>query len=131
LLPGALGVEATPHFVQRLTGTYDAFQWLDRNLPPQGRVLLGVRGPYWLQRPYAVYDLPLFGVADPTSVIVQRMRAYDVRYLAFFAGELPPPLKPLRAQLETIAVLRVPYVTSRALGTSVTKRLIVYRWRGA
>ena len=131
LLPGAVGAESTPHFVQRLTGTYDAFRWLDRNLPPQGRVLLGVRGPYWLRRPYAVYDLPLFGVDDPTPVIVQRMRDYNVRYLAFFEGELPAPLRPLRGRLQRIAVLEVPYVTSRTLGESVSKRLVVYRLRGS
>ncbi len=40
IAPGALGTESQSHFVQRLTGTYDAFRWMDRNLPPQGRVLV-------------------------------------------------------------------------------------------
>jgi hypothetical protein len=130
LLPGVIGTESTPHFVQRLTGTYDAFAWLDRNLPPQGRVLIGVRGAYWLHRPYATYDLPLFGDQDSTATIEARMRRYDVRYLAFFEGELAPPLRPLQSRLQRIATLEVPLVTSRALGTSTVKRLVVYRWTG-
>lgn len=130
LAPGAAGVEATPHFVQRLTGTYDAFAWMDAKLPQRGRVLLGVRGAYWLHRPYATYDLPLFGIKDPTRVAVARMRRYDVRYLAFYDGELPEPLVPIRRQLHRIAVLEVPFVTSRTLGSSERKRLVVYRWTG-
>jgi hypothetical protein len=130
LLPGAAGAESTPHFVQRLTGTYDAFAWLDHNLPARGRVLLGVRGAYWLHRPYATYDLPLFGVKDSTATLEDRMRRYDIRYLAFFDGELPPPVRALRDRLQRVATLEVPLVTSRALGTSTTKRLVIYRWRG-
>jgi hypothetical protein len=130
LVPGVIGTESTPHFVQRLTGTYDAFAWLDHNLPPEGRVLIGVRGAYWLHRPYATYDLPLFGEQDSTATIEARMRRYDVRYLAFFEGELPPPLRPSRSRLQRIATLEVPLVTSRALGTSTVKRLVVYRWTG-
>ncbi len=130
LVPGVIGTESTPHFVQRLTGTYDAFAWLDRNLPPQGRVLLGVRGAYWLHRPYATYDLPLFGEQNSTATIEARMRHYDIRYLAFFEGQLPPPLRPLRSSLQHVTTLDVPLVTSRALGTSTAKRLVVYRWSG-
>jgi hypothetical protein len=130
LVPGVVGTESTPHFVQRLTGTYNAFAWLDRNLPPEGRVLLGVRGAYWLHRPYATYDLPLFGSRDSTSTLVKRMRQYDVRYLALYEGEFPPPLRPLRNRLVRIATLAVPFVTSRALGTHTMKRLVVYRWKG-
>ena len=130
LVPGVIGTESTPHFVQRLTGTYDAFAWLDRNLPPQGRVLLGVRGAYWLHRPYATYALPLFGDLNSTATIEARMRRYDVRYLAFFDGELPPPLQPLRNKLQRVTILELPVVTSRALATSTSKRLVVYRWTG-
>jgi hypothetical protein len=130
LAPGVVGAESTPHFVQRLTGTYDAFAWLDRNLPAQGRVLLGVRGAYWLHRPYATYDLPLFGDQESTATIEARMRQYDIRYLAFFEGQVPPPLLPVRYTLQRLAILKVPLVTSRALGTSTAKRLVVYRWNG-
>jgi 4-amino-4-deoxy-L-arabinose transferase-like glycosyltransferase len=128
ILPGAVGIESETEFVQEETGTYDALRWLDRNLPPEGRVLIGVRNLYWLERPYARFTEPLFAWQHPTEVNVERMREYDVRYLAFLEGELPTPLEPLRPSLRPLATLRVPEVTSRTLGSSVDRRLVVYAW---
>lgn len=126
--PGAVGLESTAAFVQRQTGTYDAFRWLDRNLPPQGRVLLGIRDAYWLDRPHAVFDVPLFSFGQQTPVTVARLHRYDVRYLAFLNGQLPTPLEPVRPQLKLLARLDVPYVTSRTLGRVEHQQLDVWAW---
>lgn len=125
--PGALGTESTAAFVQKQTGTYDAFRWLDEHLPPQGRVLLGIRDAYWLNRPHAVFDVPLFNYRQETSDTVARMRRYDVRYLAFFNGP-PTPLEPLRGRLHLLARLDVPFVTSRTLGRVEHEELDVWAW---
>jgi 4-amino-4-deoxy-L-arabinose transferase-like glycosyltransferase len=128
IAPGALGFESTGGFVQRLTGTYDAFAWLDRELPKQGRVLIGVRDLYWLNRPSAAYDVPLFNFRQPTQQTLARMRRYDVRYLAFLNGSLPTPLEPLRPRLHRLAELDVPFVTSRTLGRVAHEQLVVWAW---
>lgn len=128
LLPGALGLQSRAAVVQKQTGTYDALHWLDANLPPQGTLLIGLRGVYWLKRPYARFDPPLFGELESTGVIAARMRELDVRYMAFFEGQLPKPIADLRSQLTVLKVLDVPYVTSRALGRVAHQRLYVYRW---
>ena len=130
IAPGALGTESTAAFVQRQTGTYDAFRWLDEHLPRQGRVLLGIRDAYWLKRPYAVFDVTLFNFRQQTSVTVARMRKYDVRYLAFFNGP-PTPLLPVQRQFRLIARLDVPFVTSRTLGRVQHQQLDVWLWCAA
>jgi Dolichyl-phosphate-mannose-protein mannosyltransferase len=129
--PGAAGVESTPTFVQKQTGTYEAFHWLDRNLPAQGRVLIGIRDAYWLNRPYAVFDIPLFNFEQTTADTVARMHRYDVRYLAFLNGQLPPSIQPLSRQLRLIARLDVPFVTSRTLGRVEHETLDVWTWCAA
>jgi hypothetical protein len=131
IAPGALGIENTPTFVQKQTGTYDAFHWLDEHLPPQGRVLLGIRDAYWLNRPNAIFDVTLFNYRQQTSDTLARMRRYDVRYLAFLNGYLPKPLVPVRRQFRRIAVLDVPFVTSRTLGRVEHERLDVWAWCAA
>lgn len=131
VLPGALGIESRAAYVQRQTGTYDALQWLDRELPPQGRVLVGLRNAYWLDRPYAVFDLTLFNFGQPTDEAIARMRRHDVRYLAFLDGTLPTPLEPLRPRLRELARLDVPYVTSRTLGRIEGREVVVWAWCGA
>jgi len=126
IAPGALGTESQAHFVQRLTGTYDAFRWMDDNLPAGGRVLVGIRDTYWLSRPSAVFNVPLFNFSQPSSVTVQRMRRYDIRYVAFFENGLPQELSPLRLRLLTR--LDVPFVTSRTLGRVQHEVLDVWAW---
>ncbi len=126
--PGAAGTESTPVFVQKQTGTYDAFRWLDRNLPKGGRVLLGVRDAYWLDRPYAVFDVPLFNYRQSSADTVARMHRYDVRYVAFINGQLPPSIQPLTKQLRLLAKLDVPFVTSRTLGRVEHEQLVVWAW---
>jgi 4-amino-4-deoxy-L-arabinose transferase-like glycosyltransferase len=128
IAPGALGTESQGRFVQRLTGTYDAFQWLDHRLPPQGRVLIGVRNLYWLDRPSVAFDLALFSYHQDTKTALERMRHYDVRYVAFIAGSLPPQLEPIRPQLRRLATLDVPLVTSRALNKTFHTNLVVWAW---
>lgn len=128
IAPGVLGVESEGAFVQRLTGTYRAFQWLDNELPPDGRVLIGIRDLYWLERPHLAFDVPLFNFQQPTPQAVARMRHYDVRYLAFPGGRLPAPLEPLRPQLRLLARLDVPFVTSRTLGRVRHEELVVWAW---
>lgn len=129
IAPGAVGTESQAHFVQRLTGTYDAFRWMDDNLPPGGRVLVGIRDTYWLSRPAAVFDVPIFNFSQPSSQTVARMRLLDVRYVAFFENTLPKELAPLRLRL--LARLDVPLVTSRTLGRVQHKVLDVWAWCGA
>jgi 4-amino-4-deoxy-L-arabinose transferase-like glycosyltransferase len=131
IAPGALGTESQPHFVQRLTGTYDAFRWMDRNLPPNGRVLLDIRDTYWLKRPSAVFTVPLFNFSQQPVQTIAYMRRYDVRYVAFFEGTLPAQLDPIRPRLRMLARLEVPYVTSRTLGRVEHKVLDVWAWCGA
>jgi 4-amino-4-deoxy-L-arabinose transferase-like glycosyltransferase len=131
IAPGALGTESQPHFVQRLTGTYDAFRWMDRNLPPQGRVLMNIRDTYWLKRPSAVFTVPLFNFSQRPSQTIAYMRRYDIRYVAFFEGTLPAQLDPIRPRLRILARLDVPYVTSRTLGRVQNEVLEVWAWCGA
>jgi len=131
ILPGALGIESQARFVQRQTGTYDAFAWLDHRLPPSGRVLIGVRDLYWLDRPHAAFDVPYFSFEQPTRLTLERMRAIDVRYLAFVNGQLPPQLQPISRQLRLLARLDVPQVTSRTLGRVTHQTLVVWAWCAA
>jgi len=128
IAPGALGFESRAHFVQRLTGTYDAFQWMDRNLPPRGRVLLNIRDTFWLDRPSAVFTVPLFNFGQPSSETIARMRQYDVRYVAFFENTMPPQLDPLRPHLRLLKEFDVPFVTSRTLGRVTHTRLFLWAW---
>jgi hypothetical protein len=128
IAPGALGIESQAHFVQRLTGTYDAFRWMDHNLPPGGRVLLDNRDTYWLKRPSAVFTVPLFNFSQQPAQTIAYMRRYDVRYVAFFEGTLPQQLAPIRPRLRMLARLDVPYVTSRTLGHVENKVLDVWAW---
>ena len=132
LLPGALGTTPPGVFVQRLTGTYDAFRWIDANVKGPGRILVGDRNLYWLDRPYTRFSIPLFLDDYPTATLVARMRAQDVRWLAFFDGVLPRGLEPLRPQLDELARLPAPEVTSRTLGTAKEgRKLVIYAWIGA
>ncbi len=131
IAPGALGVESQSHFVQRLTGTYDAFSWMDRNLPPQGRVLMNIRDTYWLKRPSAVFTVPLFNFSQTPFQTIAYLRRYDIRYVAFFEGTLPAQLNPIRPRLRMLARLDVPYVTSRTLGRVHNEILDVWEWCGA
>jgi 4-amino-4-deoxy-L-arabinose transferase-like glycosyltransferase len=129
IAPGALGTESQSHFVQRLTGTYDAFHWMDENLPRQGRVLVGIRDTYWLSHPSAVFTVPLFNFELTPAETETRLRRYDVRYVAFFEDTLPQQFAPLRLKL--LAELPVAYVTSRTLGHVENKVLDVWAWCGA
>ncbi len=131
LLPGALGVESTPAFVQRLTGSYDALHWLDTQLPPGGRVGVGTQGLYWLERPYVRLSIPLFGPGEKPHEMAKRLHAYDVRYFAVVDGVLPPSLAFTRPDLRQLAVLPFTDVTSRALGHTVAKQMVVYAWCAA
>jgi 4-amino-4-deoxy-L-arabinose transferase-like glycosyltransferase len=126
VLPGVVGTESTPAFVQRLTGSYDALNWLDTKLPPGGRVaVFGMRNLYWLQRPYVRGTPPLFTAKQPVPRLVSRLHAWDVRYLAWLAGEPPPQL-----HVRLLATLPVEVVTSRTLGRiEKTPELFrVYEW---
>jgi hypothetical protein len=130
-LPGAIGLESTAEHVQRQTGTYDAFEWLDEELPPEGRVLVGIRNLYWLDRPHAAYDLPVFNFGISPEVAEARLRRFDVRYLAFLDGALPSPLEPLRPRLRELARLDAPFVSSRTLARVEERELVVWAWCGA
>jgi hypothetical protein len=125
--PGVLGIESTPAYVQRLTGTYDALKWVDRRLPPDGRVLvIGVRNLYWLDRPYVAYYPPLFAPADDEAYDRRQLRRYDVRYVASLAGVPPLWLLP---ELRPLGTKDVPIVSSRTLPrTSGRTTLRLYAW---
>lgn len=129
--PGAVGIESTATFVQRQTGTYDAFRWMDSNLPTKGRVLVGVRDTYWLEHEHLIFDVPFFNFEQETRDTVARMRRYDVRYVAFMNGELPTPLVPIQKQFRLLARLPVPLVTSRTLGHVENEELSVWAWCAA
>jgi hypothetical protein len=128
VMPGVVGTESTPAFVQRLTGSYDALHWLDTKLPPSGRVaVFGMRNLYWLNRPYVRGTHPLFAYGEPGPVMVARLHAWDVRYVAALAGDPPPAVG---AHSKLIATLPVEIVTSRTLGrVARTPELFrVYAW---
>jgi hypothetical protein len=113
VVPGVVGTQSTGAYVQRLTGTYDALQWVDRRLPSEGRVLVfGVRNLYWLDRPYVAYYPPLFAAGDAPAYDRAQMRRYDVRYVATLAG-LPPGW--LQPELRLLGTREVPIVSSRTL----------------
>lgn len=131
VLPGALGLESTPAFVQRLTGSYDALHRLDTLLPGNGRILVyGVRNLYWLDRPYVRGSEPLFPRNEPAHALVSRMRAWNVRWIANLSGPPPPEVA---AHTKLIAKLPVQVVTSRTLGriSKTPQVLDVYAWLGS
>jgi len=130
ILPGALGTESQPHYVQRLTGTYDAFRYLDTRLPRQGRVMtIGIRNLYWLDRLYMRATPALIAPGDPPSEARKWMRQYDVRYVASLGGALAPWLA---RESRLTAVLDVPLIGSRALGkVEGHTKLRVYLWCAA
>lgn len=131
VLPGVVGTESTPAFVQRLTGQYDALHWLDTKLPRRGRVIVfGVRNLYWLQRPYVRGTPPLFTYKQPVRRLERRMDQWDVRYIAWLAGEPPPGMAP---RTKLLATLPVEVVTSRTLGrvAKAPEVLRVYAWLGS
>lgn len=125
--PGALGLEDEGAFVQRLTGTYEALDWLERELPPDGRVLvIGVRNLYYLDRPYVRLFPPLLAPTDPTAKVIATMREYDVRYVAWLAGR---PDEELGRDLRLLEALQVPRIGSRTLGrVEGSETLRVYAW---
>lgn len=129
VLPGVVGTESTPAFVQRLTGDEDVFLWLEAHLPRRGRVLMmGFRNLYWFNRPYVRYTLPVFPSGNPPQVIRQRLREYDVTSIAYIGGTPPNWLMP---ELKQIATLSAVDVTSRTLGrvSSRPDYVRVYVWR--
>jgi hypothetical protein len=130
ILPGALGTESPAHFVQRLTGTYDAFRYLDTRLPGQGRVMtIGIRNLYWLDRLYMRATPALIAPGDPPSEARRWMRHYDVRYIASLGGVLAPWLA-RESRLTT--EFDVPLIGSRALGkVEGHTKLRVYLWCAA
>src|SRR5262249_44436854 len=99
IAPGAPRPQGQAPFPRGLPGRYDAFGWMDETPPPGGRVLVGIRDTYWLSRPSAVFDVPLFNFSQPSSQTAARMRKYDVRYVAFFDGTLPQQLSPLHLRM--------------------------------
>ena len=128
VLPGSVGTESTGTFVQRLTGSYDALQWLNVNLPSGGRVLVfDLRNLYWLDRPYVRASGPLFPPGEPQAIVERRMHAYDIRYLVAIEGSLPAALAD---NSRLLATLRVKDVTSRTLGnvSGRPQRFGVYAW---
>lgn len=128
VVPGVVGTESTPAFVQRLTGSYNALHWLDTNLPPGGRVMVsGMRNLYWLDRPYVRATGPLFPSGESAPVVIARMKRYDVRYVAALAGV--PPAE-IAAHSRQLATLPVEVVTSRTLGRLARQgeKMRVYAW---
>ena len=131
VLPGVVGSESTPVFVQRLTGSYDALHWLDTRLPPGGRVMIfGMRNLYWLDRPYVRATEPLFPSGESAPLTIKRMKQNDVRYVATLAG-VPPARIEVHSHL--LVTLPVEVVTSRTLGrlARAPETLRVYAWCGA
>ncbi len=125
--PAALGLEDEAPFVQRLTGTYEAFEWLERELPPGGGILVGgVRNLYWLDRPYVRFSPPLLDPGTPPAEVRRVMRDYDLRYLAVLAGRASGELA---RELVLVETLEVPKVSSRTLARVEGHELLrVYAW---
>jgi 4-amino-4-deoxy-L-arabinose transferase-like glycosyltransferase len=129
VLPGVVGTEATPAFVQRLTGTQTAYDWIDAHLPANGRVaMIGFRNLYWLDHPYVRYSAPLFPSGNPPAVARRRLEQQDVRWVATLAGAPPAWLAP---RLRLLKVLPAQNVTSRTLGRVARQPELVrvYAWR--
>lgn len=125
--PGVAGTESTARYVQRLTGTYDGLRWLDTHLDGRGRLLvIGMRNLYWLNRPYVSFYPPLLAPGVDAATGRERLRGYDVRYVASLGGVPPRWLGDLRL----VAVLEVPHVASRTLARVDGNQILrVYRRR--
>ncbi len=52
--PVVFGVEAREHYLARNAELYEDMAWMNRSLPPDARVLVTVRGTYYLDRPHVV-----------------------------------------------------------------------------
>lgn len=71
------GLESKETFLQRKASYHDATAWVNRNLPPDARVLTDVRGSLHLERPYVVWTpsaLPGGADAREAAAFVLRNR---------------------------------------------------------
>jgi hypothetical protein len=129
LIPVTVGAESRGAFLQRLTGTYRAFQAVARRKP--GTVGL-VGYPFAFNFPGRAIQLdnPAFTPYVARAEYVRRMRNLGVRdvLVAGDPGQVAV-LRPIRGCLDRLAEYHARYVTSRSLGHSTPLLLTLYSTR--
>ncbi len=124
------GRESTDAFLERKTSFYSAISWLDKNLPPDARVLLDAPTVLYLQREFVVWTLdalPESAGPEETRAFAQRNRFTHVMVAAGNAARLRQ-LGYLDAR--PIATVRAATVLSRTrseLGPPVDFRVFALR----
>lgn len=117
LVPVAFGAESQPHFVQRMTGTYDALRAASRSAGGT-LALAGYNGIY-----YASGDAVFLGPGEFASDVsrrdyLARLQRLDVTDVLAPAHGRIPALAPIRGCLVPLSTYAARFVTSRTRGTS-------------
>jgi hypothetical protein len=127
LLPVTVGAEAKGAFLQRLTGTYEAFTAARART---GSGTVGLAGyPFAFNFPgrAVAIDIPEFVPTLSRGVYLSRLRSLGVRTILVGGGRSTSrQLDPVRGCLTKIADYRARYVTSRSLGRSTPYDLALY-----
>lgn len=113
----AFGLETHAHFIQRLTGTYDALQAAGRST--KGTLALGYESLYYVPRDAVYLGAGEFAPDVPREVYLARLRELGVYRVLTPDPEAVADLSPIRPCLHLVRVLPARLVTSRTRGTSV------------
>jgi hypothetical protein len=128
LVPVALGLEGRTHHVQRLTGTYDPLQAIQKRV---GDARVGFAPSYtflyWYPGDAIALDVPEFAYQHPTQLFRSRLRREGVEYAVFWGPVTQLP--PLAGCARQVGTFPGRYVTSRSRGTSRPLLLSLYSLR--
>ena len=111
----ASGFEADEDFLERKASYHEATAWVNRNLPPGGRVLTDVRGSLYLERPYVVWTpsaLPSGAEAGEARAFVRR---YGFTHAVVRASNEPRVRQARQAGGRVVADFAARAITSRTL----------------
>jgi hypothetical protein len=131
LVPVTVGAEAHGRFLERLTGTYDAFRLARRHAGPGTVALAGYPFTFNFPGRAVSLGLPEFFATESRPLYIARLRSLDVR--AILVGGDPSKaaeIAPVRSCLRPAATYHARYVTSRSLAHSVPYTLRLYSLRG-
>ena len=131
LLPVAVGAQSHAAFLQRLTGTYDAFVAARRAAGPGTVGLAGYTFTFNFPGRAVSIDVPEFVPSIDRTTYLARLRSLGVRSILVGGGLAGnPELRPIRSCLRLRATYRARFVTSRSLGRSVPYELALYSLAG-
>jgi hypothetical protein len=129
LIPVTVGAEGRTHFLQRLTGTYDAFRSARGR---SGDATIGlVDYPYPFNVPGRSVSLgqPEFDPTLSRADYLTRLRALGVETVLAGGTAVPSQLEPLDGCVTRLASYHARFVTSRSMARSRPFELTVYSSR--